>query len=98
MREVNDSEAKAQLAELLSEVENGDTVRIMRNGKTVAQLSPAEPDEPDDPEAAHAARMRAIERFKRERATWRRTGITREEILEWIGEGRRSTARFAGRR
>ena len=89
MREVNDTEARAHLAELLSEVENGDTVRIMRNGKAVAQLSPAEPDESDDPEAARAARRRAIERFKRERATWRRTGITREEILGWIREGRR---------
>ena len=89
MREVNDTEARARLAELLSEVENGDTVHITRNGKAVAQLSPAEPDEPDNPEAARAARKRAIERFKRERATWRRTGITREEILGWIREGRR---------
>lgn len=89
MREVNDSEAKGRLAELLSEVENGDTVRIMRNGKAVAQLSPAEPDESDDPEAARAARRRAIEAFKRERAKMRPVNATNEEILEWIREGRR---------
>jgi len=42
MRRVNLAEAKAKLSELVAEAEAGETVQIMRRGKPVAVLSPAE--------------------------------------------------------
>jgi len=42
MRRVNLAEAKARLSELVAEAEAGETVQIMRRGKPVAVLSPAE--------------------------------------------------------
>ena len=41
MREVQATEAKTRLAELLRVVERGETVAITRYGKTVAHLVPA---------------------------------------------------------
>lgn len=38
---VNLADAKARLSELVGQAEAGDTVRILRRGKTVAQLTPA---------------------------------------------------------
>ncbi|MFS8115699.1 type II toxin-antitoxin system prevent-host-death family antitoxin [Rhizobium jaguaris] len=40
MTTVNLAEAKAHLSELVSEVAAGSTVRILRHGKPVAQLTP----------------------------------------------------------
>lgn len=40
VRQVPATEAKARLAELLREVENGETVAITRHGRTVAHLTP----------------------------------------------------------
>ena len=42
MREVQATEAKAHLAQLLSEVEHGETIAITRHGKPIAHLVPAE--------------------------------------------------------
>ncbi len=39
MNTVNLADAKAHLSELIGQVEMGDTVRILRRGKPVAQLS-----------------------------------------------------------
>ena len=41
MREIQVTEAKARLAELLRVVEHGETVAITRHGKPVAHLVPA---------------------------------------------------------
>lgn len=41
MREIQSSEAKAHLTQLLSEVERGESFTITRHGRPVAQLVPA---------------------------------------------------------
>ena len=82
MREVPTTEAKSRFAELLRAVEYGETIAITRHGKTVAHLIPALDQE-------RAARKEAVEHFRAWRRQRRRTGITTEEILEWIREGRR---------
>ena len=40
MREIQASEAKAQLSQLLDEVERGETVVITRHGRAVARIIP----------------------------------------------------------
>ena len=82
MREVAATDAKAHLAELLRAVEYGETVAITRHGKTVAHLSPPGED-------GTAARRAAVERFRTWRGQRRPTGVTTEQILELIREGRR---------
>ena len=81
MKYVNLSDAKARLSELLDEVENGQTLVITRHGKPVAQLSPANPDRDEKARAA----MRAIMEMRKRGAP----RATREEIREWINEGRK---------
>ena len=82
MREVAATEAKAHLAELLRAVEYGETVAITRHGKTVAHLSPVG-------EESGTARKEAVERFRTWRKRRRPAGVTTEEILGLIREGRR---------
>ena len=74
MREVQATEAKTRLAELLLVVERGETVAITRHGKAVAHLVPA-------PAQDGANREKAVERFRRRRAGWERVSFTTDEIL-----------------
>ena len=80
MREVQATQAKALLPELLQTVERGETIAITRHGKTIAHLVPAE-------ERERAHRKEAIDRFLEQRARWKPTGITLDEILAWRHEG-----------
>jgi prevent-host-death family protein len=80
MREVQATQAKALLPELLQTVERGETIAITRHGKTIAHLVPAE-------ERECARRKEAIDRFLEQRARWKPTGITLDEILAWRHEG-----------
>ena len=82
VRVVAATEAKARIAELLRAVELGETVAITRRGKTVAHLSP-----PDD--HRRSAEQLAAERFRAWRASRRPVGMTTEELLDLIREGRR---------
>ncbi len=82
MREVQSTEAKARFAEILRNVEQGETIAITRHGKTVAHLVPARDQE-------QAERDAAVDRFLELRASWRPTGMTREEILAARHEGHR---------
>lgn len=82
MREVQSTEAKAHLAQLLSEVEHGETIAITRHGKPVAHLVPAEAQE-------RAGRRAAIERFEAWRAGWKGIDMSLEEILAARHEGHR---------
>ena len=82
MREVQATEAKTHLAQLLSEVEHGETIAITRHGKPVAHLVPAEAQE-------RAGRRAAVERFETWRAGWKGIEISLEEILAARHEGHR---------
>ena len=82
MRQVQATEAKTRLAELLRVVERGETVAITRHGKPVAHLVPA-------PVQDRVSRERAVERFKRRRAGWKRVTFSTEEILAARHKGHR---------
>ena len=78
MREVQASEAKAHLPQLLDEVEHGETIIITRHGRAIARLVP---------EAARRQEEidKAIEDIK---ALRQRTGrVTLEELLSSRHEG-----------
>ena len=82
IREIQSTEAKARFAEILRSVEHGETIAITRHGKTVAHLVPAREQE-------QAGRDAGVDRFLKRRASWRPTGMTREEILAARHEGHR---------
>ena len=82
MREVQTTEAKARLAELLRAVEHGETVAITRHGRTIAHLVPAR-----DRECVR--RKEAVTRFRDRRRRWRRVEMSTDEILAARREGRR---------
>ena len=83
MRIVTATEAKARLAELLRVVEGGETVAITRHNKAIVHLVPAQ----SAGVAPH--RAAAVERFRRQRASWRRVDMSIEEILAARHEGHR---------
>ena len=79
MKSVGAYEAKTRFAELLREVENGETIIVTRHGLPIARLSPME-KEADDAAAA----IEELHRYRREhRPTLE--GITIRELIE---EGR----------
>ena len=80
MKQIQASEAKAKLAELLDEVENGETVVITRHGKAIARLVP-------DEEAHRADARRAMDEIEAARKHAPR--VTKVEILAWRDEGRK---------
>jgi prevent-host-death family protein len=80
MKHVNLSDARARFAELLEEVERGETLVISRDGEPTADAS-----SPEDGRRAEA--RKAIAQIKEARKTAPR--VTVEEILQWRDEGRR---------
>ena len=80
MKEIQASAAKARFAELLDEVERGETVVITRHGKAVARLVP-------DEGARRAAARRAMAEIREMRKHAGRATV--QEILAWRDEGRR---------
>jgi prevent-host-death family protein len=78
MREVPASEAKAHLARLLDEVEQGETVVITRHGRPIARIVREAPRRQRDID-------RAIEDLKR--LGKRTSKITIEELLSLRHEG-----------
>lgn len=82
MREVQASDMEERFPELLSEVEQGEMVVIMREGKPIARLVP---------EAANAeSNIKKADVFEQLRALRQqlpRTGITIDDILTWRHEG-----------
>ena len=80
MREVQASEAKTHLPQLLDEVERGETIVITRHGRPVARLVP-------DEERRRAAYDQAVRIIKE---IGQRTGkVTLQEILDARHEGHR---------
>lgn len=82
MREIQATEAKAKLAELLRTVEHGESVVITRHGRPVAHLVPAHEND-------LARRRAAVERFIERRRKWRKIDMSTEEILAARHEGHR---------
>jgi prevent-host-death family protein len=80
MREVQASEAKTHLPQLLDEVERGETIVITRHGKPIARLVP-------DAERRRAEAAAAVAEIKALRKGSPR--ITVEELLSMRDEGRR---------
>ena len=78
MRQIQSSEAKARLPELLDEVERGETIVITRRGRAVARLVP-------ETERRQEEIEEAIEGIKRLRK--KMPGLTLEEILSARHEG-----------
>ena len=82
MREIQATVAKARLAELLRDVERGESITITRNGKRVAALVPIEDQEREQ-------RRQAVERFLEWRRTRKPIDISVEEFMDWRHEGHR---------
>ena len=82
MREVQATVAKARLAELLRDVERGESITITRNGKRVAALVPIQDQEREQ-------RRLAVERFLEWRRTRKPIDISVEEFMDWRHEGHR---------
>lgn len=82
MREVQATEAKARLAELLRVVERGEAIAITRHGKTVAHLVPAA-------DQGRVNREKLVEQFRQRRARWNPVSFTADEILALRHEGHR---------
>ena len=80
MKQIQFSTAKAQLSELIDDVERGETVQITRHGKPVARLIREE-------DARRADALRAIAEIKELRKQTK--GATIQEILAWRDEGRK---------
>jgi prevent-host-death family protein len=78
MKHVNLSDARARFAELLEEVERGETIVISRDGELAADASSAE----DRRRAARDAMERIRELRKHTKP------VTVEEIIAWKNEGR----------
>jgi prevent-host-death family protein len=80
MKEIQASAAKARFAELLNDVERGETIVITRHGKTIAQIGPPPARRREEIERTIAA-IKAIRK--------RTKPVTLKEILAWRDEGRR---------
>ena len=80
MKQVQASIAKAKFAELLDDVERGETIEITRHGKTIARLVP-------DEDARRDANRQAIAKIREMRKNGPRATVA--EILAWRDEGRR---------
>jgi|GEM_PF-683982 len=76
-RIVTARDANQNFSKVLAEVENGETVLITKNGKTVAELRPKASDKRDDPEW-RAAYARMLELM----GSWKETGYRVGKITE----------------
>jgi prevent-host-death family protein len=78
MRDIQASEAKTHLPQILDEVERGETVRITRHGRPIARIVP-------ETNRRQAEIDKAVANI---RALRQRTGkVTTEEILSFRHEG-----------
>ena len=78
MREIQASDAKARLAQLLDEVERGETVVITRHGKAIARLVPESPP---------ATAQELVERMRAFRAGRSGPSTSIDELLALRHEG-----------
>jgi prevent-host-death family protein len=80
MREIQASEAKARLPQLLDDVERGETLIITRHGRAIARIVPEVDRQQEEVDRAIASIRALRERNKR---------VTVEELLSARDEGRK---------
>jgi prevent-host-death family protein len=80
MREIQASEAKTHLPQLLDDIERGESIIITRHGRAIARLIPEDAVRRDD-------QTGAVERLKALRATM--PGVPLDELLLMRHEGHR---------
>jgi prevent-host-death family protein len=80
MREIQSSDAKARLLQLLDDVERGETLIITRHGRAIARLVPETDRRQEEVDRAIASIRALRERNKR---------VTVEELLSARDEGRK---------
>ena len=80
MREIQASEAKARLPQLLDDVERGETLIITRHGRAIARIVPEADRRQEEVDRAIASIRALRERNKR---------VTVEELLSARDEGRK---------
>jgi prevent-host-death family protein len=80
VREIQASEAKAHLPQLLDDVERGETLIITRHGRAIARIVPEVDRRQEEVDKAIAS-IRALRQ--------RNSGITVEELLSAREEGRK---------
>jgi prevent-host-death family protein len=78
MREIQTSEAKTHLPEVLDEIERGESIIVPRHGRAIARLIPA---------VRRQGQAEAVERLKALRATMSRAPL--DELMAPRHEGRR---------
>lgn len=80
-------EAKTHLSELIARAERGEETIITRHNKPVAKIVPISEVSPE----LVARRRKALQELQAIGRTMEARGgpITREEVLEWVHEGRR---------
>lgn len=78
MREIQASDAKARLSQLLDEVERGETIVITRHGRAIARLIPESDRRRREIDAA-LADIRELRKHTGE--------VSIEELLAWRHEG-----------
>ncbi len=83
MKTIQSSLAKTHFAQILDEVERGETVQITRHGKVVACITPGGAASDRDVKAAARARLEAF------RKTSAFRGLTIDDILSARNEGRK---------
>ena len=81
--EVQATEAKAKLSELLDRAEAGEVVAITRRGRVVARLMPPEPTE----EEARAARLAALARIRARRERMPKIEMSPDDVKALSREG-----------
>ena len=93
MRAIPESEAKTRLPDLLTAVEQGETVAITRDGRAVAHLAPAaEPTPPATTPQPTLDQLRAetpAENYQRWLAARGPISESLQEFLDWRSYGRR---------
>jgi len=77
--EIGAFDAKTRLSEILRKVEQGERFTITKRGKAVANLVPSEQRDQRRVKAA----VEALRNFPRI------TGVSGDEVLEWIRKGRK---------
>jgi len=78
MREIQASDAKARLSQLLDEVERGETIVITRHGRAIARIIPEADRRRHEIDEA-LADIKELRKHTR--------GVSLEELLAWRHEG-----------